>query len=280
MAALSQTLNSSIVRAKLLFCNEYITQLIGVISRTFYDQTAFDEATETKRQKCLRAIYTDHHHYFTAKPDRWDGTETWALEADTIVGVKRLINIANTIYQTREIDGDFVETGVWKGGCCILANAVIQELKLEKRVHVCDSFMGASMACADYPIDGGNLLHTIGFLTVPLETVKCNFTKYDLLTPNVVFRPGWFAETMKDVDDIKSISVLRLDADMYGATIIPLRTLYPKVSKCGFIIVDDWSDPAAKAAITDYQRVNGTPMTIRVVDKSSMCWQKVETAKP
>ena len=50
----------------------------------------------------------------------------WPLEAVTMVGTKRLENLEScccTALQ-EEVPGDFVETGVWRGGCGILMRAV------------------------------------------------------------------------------------------------------------------------------------------------------------
>ena len=41
------------------------------------------------------------------------------------------------------IPGDFIETGVWRGGACILLRAVLEAWNVrDRRVFVADSFMG------------------------------------------------------------------------------------------------------------------------------------------
>ena len=49
----------------------------------------------------------------------------WPLESATMVGTKRLENLESCCCAAleEEIPGDFVETGVWRGGCGILMRA-------------------------------------------------------------------------------------------------------------------------------------------------------------
>lgn len=51
--------------------------------------------------------------------------------------------------------------------------------------------------------------------------------------------PGFFNETMPTAP-IHTIAVLRLDGDLYSSTMDVLYPLYPKVVKCGYVIVDDY----------------------------------------
>src|ERR1700730_8733958 len=46
----------------------------------------------------------------------------WPTEADTMVGMKRLDNLHDCCWTAvrESVPGDFVETGVWRGGCGIL----------------------------------------------------------------------------------------------------------------------------------------------------------------
>jgi len=53
----------------------------------------------------------------------------WPSMAHTMIGVKRLANLrmlAETAI-ANEIPGDFIETGVWRGGASILMRAVLEK---------------------------------------------------------------------------------------------------------------------------------------------------------
>ena len=57
----------------------------------------------------------------------------------------------------------------------------------------------------------------------------------------VEFIKGWFSESLPKAN-INKLSLLRLDGDLYSSTMDSLNNLYKKVSKGGFVIVDDYYD--------------------------------------
>jgi len=106
-------------------------------------------------------------------------------------------------------------------------------------VWVADSFRGLPQAESNRADDVEDALWTYDFLAVPIERVKANFARYGLLDEQVRFLPGWFEDTLPTAP-ISQIAVLRLDGDMYDSTMVALRSLYPKLSVGGYVIVDDY----------------------------------------
>ena len=179
----------------------------------------------------------------------WD----WPSKAFTMVGSKRLINFRHLIENVIacRVPGDIVETGVWRGGACILARAVLKTYHvLDRKVILCDSFCGLPVPDAiKYPEDSSSNFHEYSELAVSLEQVKENFRRFSLLDDQVVFVEGLFRDTMPRLN-LDTISVLRLDGDMYESTIDPLHYLYDRISVGGWIIIDDYEVvPACKAAV-------------------------------
>jgi len=173
----------------------------------------------------------------------------------TMVSENVLNNVQYCIEQCalNNIEGDFVETGVWKGGCVILAYNTYKKLNQNKKVYCFDSFEGLPPPnAAAYPVDAGDIHHTHRELAVSLEEVKNNFQIFSPLDENVVFIKGWFKDTIP-YNNINKISVLRLDGDMYESTILALDYLYPKLSIGGFCIIDDYIHRGARAAVEDYR---------------------------
>ncbi len=140
---------------------------------------------------------------------------------------------------SRGIEGDFIETGVWKGGACILAKSIYNEISPDRKVYVADSFEGLPRPDPMYPSDAGDMHHTDDALKISMEDVMENFKKCGVLDDKVIFVKGWFKNTMKNLD-IDKISVLRLDGDMYESTIQVLEPLYEKLSIGGYCIIDDY----------------------------------------
>jgi hypothetical protein len=71
--------------------------------------------------------------------------------------------------------------------------------------------------------------HQFADLAVSLEVVRQNFERYGLLDEQVRFLPGWFRDTLPGAP-IESLSIMRLDGDMYESTMDGLVHLHPKLS--------------------------------------------------
>ena len=198
--------------------------------------------------------------------------------AHTMIGNQRLNNLrvlAEYVVK-HDIPGDFIETGVWRGGACILMRAILKAYDVaDRRVWVADSFQGLPPPdVAHYPADKGLHFHIHKELAVTAEQVKANFARYNLLDRQVEFLPGWFKDTLPSAP-IERLALLRLDGDMYESTIVALDALYPKLSPGGFAIIDDYhSVPACRAAVTDYRSRSAIRDAIRKIDGTGVFWQK------
>lgn len=203
----------------------------------------------------------------------------WPQHADSMVGLKRLRNVQFAARTAIEegIAGDFVETGVWRGGSSILLRAALEAYgDAERRVWACDSFEGLPPPDIDrYPQDAGAIWHTYDNLAVSVEEVKANFNKYNLLDDRVQFLKGWFKDTLATVP-IEKIAVLRLDGDMYASTMDALNPLYGKVSAGGFIIIDDYGlpEPECRRAIEDFRASRGIITPLIDIDGWGKYWRK------
>ncbi|MBC7473061.1 MAG: tetratricopeptide repeat protein [Candidatus Sericytochromatia bacterium] len=200
------------------------------------------------------------------------------LYSKTMIGIKRLNNLHYCIVETikNNIDGDLVETGVWRGGATILMRAILKAYNIkDKLVWVADSFEGLPQPNPNlYPADKNLNFNDPNFINVSIEEVKSNFRKYGLLDDQVKFLKGWFKDTLPDAQ-IEKISVLRLDGDMYESTMDAMKYLYPKLSIGGYVIVDDWGAlPMCKQAIIDYRNKYNIKESIYIIDSTGIYWKK------
>ncbi len=204
----------------------------------------------------------------------WD----WPSRAHTMIGRKRLENVRSLTESVlgNQVPGDLIETGVWRGGACILMRAVLDAYRVTDRtVWVADSFEGLPAPDEDrFPADKGDTFHTYADLAVSLEQVQSNFGKYGLLDEQVRFLKGWFKDTLPSAP-IERLALLRLDGDMYESTMVALEHLYPKLSVGGYVIVDDYQVvPACRQAVTDYVNAQGFVPTIEEIDGVGVFWRK------
>jgi hypothetical protein len=202
----------------------------------------------------------------------------WPSMAHTMIGVKRLSNLrklAEDVIETG-IPGDFIETGVWRGGACILMRAVLRAYAVTNRkVWVADSFQGVPPPDqGQYPADAGSDYHTYRELAITEHDVRRNFEKYGLLDEQVVFLKGWFKDTLPKAQ-IERLALLRLDGDLYESTIVALDSLYDRLSPGGYVIVDDYHVvPGCYQAISDFRTRRRIAAALSEIDGVGVYWQK------
>lgn len=183
------------------------------------------------------------------------------------------------------VEGDIAECGVWKGGNIILARAYSPR-------RICwayDTFCGMT---APTDIDGAwakekfgirskighmsNKSHVPGkWLAIPVQDVKDNLQAFGVLDETKLrFVEGPVEETLRDVNNLPDkISLLRLDTDWHSSTKIELEVLYPRLSKGGALIVDDYGHWQGSRIATD-EYFAGQQIKLEKIDKISVFVRK------
>jgi O-methyltransferase len=189
---------------------------------------------------------------------------SWPALATCMSSITRLDNVRQLCESVvaENIPGSFIECGVWRGGVCIFARAVLPK---DRTVYCCDSFCGL-------PYDKAEPWYSEwDYLKVSEDEVRANFEKFNLLQ-NVQFIKGWFADSLKNVPG--PIAVLRADGDMHSSTLDILTALYPKVSRGGYVIIDDYCLEPCLRAVTEYREAMGVNDAIVPVDEGAVYWRK------
>jgi len=202
----------------------------------------------------------------------------WPEVAHSMIGVLRLENLCRLTRTVLDegIPGDLIETGVWRGGACILMRGVLKAYgDGMRKVYVADSFRGLPPPDAEkYPADAGQTIHTYDYLAVSRDTVAENFRAYGLLDEQVVFVEGWFKDTLPNLS-VPAFAIIRLDGDLYESTIQALDALYPKLSVGGFVIVDDYGSwPSCQQAVDDYRAAHDVRDRIVPIDSTGVYWRR------
>lgn len=212
------------------------------------------------------------------KPSQRTNGSDWPAMAQTMIGSKRLDNLQECVETVLrdDVPGDFIETGVWRGGACILIRAILRAYQVTDRtVWLADSFQGLPKPNAEkYPADKGDRHHRLSHLAVSLEEVRENFRRYDLLDEQVKFLQGWFRDTLPTAP-IEKLAVARLDGDLYESTIDAFGNLYARLSVGGFLIVDDYGAvPACKRATEDFRARQNIREEIKRIDETGVYWRR------
>lgn len=202
----------------------------------------------------------------------------WPATAETMIGLQRLENVRACVDRViaDDVPGDLMETGVWRGGAAVMMRAVLAARGVhDRQVWCADSFAGLPPPDEErFPRDTGDRHHTRPQLAVSLPEVRSNFARYGLLDDRVQFLEGWFEDTLPAAP-VERLAVLRLDGDMYGSTITALDALYPRLSRGGYLIVDDYGAiPACRAAVEDFRAREEIDDPIEEVDWTGIFWRK------
>lgn len=209
---------------------------------------------------------------------RREGRDHWPTVAHTMIGVRRLEHVRELGQRVIDeaVPGHFIETGVWRGGCCILMRGLLAANGvMDRQVYVADSFAGLPPPRPErFPQDEGLNLHLYPELAVSLDEVKGNFARYGLLDDQVVFVQGLFQDSLPALE-AGPFALMRLDGDLYESTYAALDALYPKLSPGGFVILDDFQLIAAcRQAVLDYRARHHIEAVIHKPDWNSAWWQK------
>jgi O-methyltransferase len=201
----------------------------------------------------------------------------WPATAETMIGLFRMDNLHAWLLDViqRGVPGDVIEVGVWRGGATIFMRAVLRMCgESNRRVWVADSFEGLPPPDpARYPADAGDAHWQLPELAVSLAEVKANFDRYGMLDRQVRFLPGWFRDTLPTAP-IDALALLRIDGDMYESTMVALRALYPKVSRGGYVIIDDYGAlQSCRQAVDDFRREHSIADPLLPIDWTGVMWQ-------
>tara|TARA_B100002051_G_C16557086_1_gene545579 strand:+ start:132 stop:887 length:756 start_codon:yes stop_codon:yes gene_type:complete len=190
-----------------------------------------------------------------------------SIEDYTMTGRIRIISIIN-LYKdiiNREVEGDFVECGVWRGGNLILVQKLNEIHQQKKNIFGFDTFEGMTKPNEfDFDLrneNANNLLNKTKKLNnvkniwayCDLDTVQDNINKI-LKQNNIKLIKGDVKNTLKIKENLpEKISMLRLDTDFYESTKIELEVLYPRLSKGGVLIIDDYGHfKGCKKAVDEF----------------------------
>ena len=216
--------------------------------------------------------------HLSVEQARLEGREGLPLKepAHTLIGRRRLDQLQRAVEEVidSEVPGDLMECGVWRGGACILMQAVLAARGATgRRLWVADSVRGfPPIDLERYPADSEWAQLEVEGIAVPREEVEDNFRRYGLLGDNVHFLEGYFHETLPTAP-VDRLAVLRLDGDYYQSTMDTLVHLYPKLARGGFLIVDDYAIDSCRRAVEDYRRAQAITAPLVTIDWTGVYWR-------
>lgn len=200
----------------------------------------------------------------------------------TMTSAERMFSLYQSVKYLEEnnIEGDFVECGVWKGGSCMLMALTLLNLKsTSRKIFLYDTFEGMSAPTGKDTVAGkgdlaSELLNSSDkndpnsvWCYSTLDEVKANINRVGYPLSSIKFIKGKVEDTIPG-EIPEKIALLRLDTDWYESTYHELSHLYDLLGKNGILIIDDFGfwEGAKKAVIQFFNERRLYPIINRIDD--------------
>ena len=163
---------------------------------------------------------------------------------------RRFLNSTEQFYEkvmrfinNMEIEGDYLEFGVYLGGTFKIAYNFAKQFKLQSmNFYAFDSFEGlppkkGSIGDDDRYFPEGDFCCDINDFRTNLRNARVDMNRVRII-------PGWFDEILNDKIKkkipLKKAAVIMIDCDLYESTIPVLRFVEDYIQDGTIIIFDDW----------------------------------------
>lgn len=144
-------------------------------------------------------------------------------------------NLLQVIDNCKEIEGDFLEIGCFKGSSTCVMASYIEEEKIDKCLYVYDYFEGFTYKEASTSIDNIWLdtHQTDGLKSLYNRVIKrlSDKDKLKIYKRNIIDN-----DAIKEID---KIAFANIDVDLYEAIVAALNHVHKKLTKNGIIVVED-----------------------------------------
>jgi len=161
----------------------------------------------------------------------------------------------------KNIDGDIVECGIWRGGNLFISKDTQENYykDIKRNFYGYDTFEGMPKPVSH---DGLKMIDVYNnfiskneqWFKVSIDDVRGFSKKIFNKTDNLFLIKGKVEDTLKISTNLpKKIALLRLDTDWYESTKMELEILYPLLSDDGMLIIDDYGDmPGCRKAVDEF----------------------------
>lgn len=198
----------------------------------------------------------------------------------TMTTPERIASLCNAVnYLVKNnIEGDFVECGVWRGGSTMAAiDTLLKAGDKSREIYLYDTYEGMSEPTeVDKVFTGTDALELMNtteredptsvWCYSTIEEVQNNVGGLGYPAAKVHFVKGKVEDSIPGTLPGK-IALLRLDTDFYESTKHELEHLYPLLVPGGVIIIDDYGHwEGARKAVDEYIDGHKLPLLLNRID--------------
>ena len=201
----------------------------------------------------------------------------------TMTSVERMYALYNGVNYVlaNNIQGDFVECGVWKGGSAMLIAKLLAQYNIkDRKIILYDTFEGMSEPTEfDKDYSGKNAKSLLQESSIEdqasvwcyssFDEVKNNMLSTGLDSSQIVMIKGKVEDTIPNEVPTNKIALLRLDTDWYESTAHELLHLYPLLNVPGVLIIDDYGHwEGCRRAVDEYFAKNNIRLLLNRIDET------------
>lgn len=173
--------------------------------------------------------------------------------------------IFNLLDITQNIEGQIAECGVYQGHSLVPIGLYLKQRNSQKRIYGFDSFEGFNEEVKiDINLGGDkNYEKKIGGFNGTSYKYVENLIKSFKLENKIKIYPGYFENTLLNVHE-KKFSFVHLDCDLYSPYKACLEFFYPRMSKGGIILIDEYNDPSwpgCNKAVDEFIQTNSAKLS-------------------
>jgi O-methyltransferase len=210
------------------------------------------------RRRLERGAGDDPLRYADLSPERQALFER--VRPYTQTSRERVVTLADAVeYVVRaNVAGDLVECGVWRGGSSMAVALTLLRLgAADRRLWLYDTF-GRMPAPGEHDRDyagcdvAGHESSMLGDAGLSLPDVQAAMRSTAYPERQIRYVPGRVEDNIPATAPDR-VALLRLDTDWYESTRHELEHLYPRLSRGGVLIIDDYGHYAgARRAVDEY----------------------------
>ena len=184
----------------------------------------------------------------------------------SMVHVPGFYNVYQSLAYIREnaIPGDLVECGCALGGVAIFMRLCLTRWGMDRTIHLFDTFVGPPIGSRDTIHGGQELLWSAAMENHRAGTEE-NIIEATGSLEGFHIVEGFVEQTLP-VTRLSELALLRLDTDFYESTRVEFELLYPKLTRGGVLIVDDYGYFQGSRRATDeyLATIRLTPLLNRI----------------
>jgi len=176
-----------------------------------------------------------------------------------------------------DIEGDIVECGTWKGGSMMAVALTLKRLGAQRDLYLFDTFEGMTKpGDKDVSYTGESASQKFeqlrtgndcsNWAKASLKDVEKEMCSWGYDAARIHFIKGRVEDTIP-ANAPKPISLLRLDTDWHASTAHALIHLFPRLSKNGVLILDDYGHwLGARKAVDEHIAENKLRILLNRID--------------